>query len=788
MERARMSEAGSGNEAARDRGLYERIPAWRRWADDKPNRGDRLKHLFLGIEREPTPSYMGFLEDPADKRVAICCSGGGIRSAAFNLGALQRLQEAEVLMDAEYLAAVSGGAYIASAFTTVARTGGTDSDDSDPSLFNDAKPPFYRGSPEEQYVRNHTNYMAPGGIGILRLVLRLALGLFVNLLLIAAVLFLTAWLLSILYRQIGPHLRDNPASGNTSGSWWILGGAIGAVGLLAGLALLLRVLFSDAFRRAVETLCLWFFGAALVVLLITKGLPELVAFLRNQGVVRHQHEVSSGSGEIGATLGGSSGGLLGAVILELRSSLSVKQVEGGVTRFQKLSGGAQRLVVQVFAWVVGPLVLAGMLLLALLTFVGTKHISAWPIVGVTALLLVFWFLGNVTSWSLHPFYRRRLFSAFALKRVRREPSDTIGMALERQYDRLVKLSESGVAAGPEAPTKAWPTLLVCAAANVSDNGATPPGRSVTSFTFSPTSMGGPLIGGVPTPWFEERIAPSHLHDFTLSAAVAMSGAAISPAMGKLTRRSFRFLLGLANVRLGVWVPNPRRTDRWLETSRGVRQFLDRHTGGDLKTGRVTERSDIDAPTGDGAEFRRTVRVPRPGPLYLIKEMMGWNSVNDPYLYVSDGGHYENLGLVELLRRRCTEIYCFDASGGTSLSNIGDAIALARSELDVASLTSIPRHWSRIVNGWQIDRAHWARFAIREVSAVYLCTCERWSHVLHPTIYRPPGSLTPLSLTLPRLISSIPTKSSRRTASSALTRRPKRSRSLRALRLMDVAAY
>ena len=49
--------------------------------------------------------------------------------------------------------------------------------------------------------------------------------------------------------------------------------------------------------------------------------------------------------------------------------------------------------------------------------------------------------------------------------------------------------------------------------------------------------------------------------------------------------------------------------------------------------------------------------------------------------MTDGGHYENLGLVELLRRGCTEIYCFDASND-NLDALGDAIALARSELGV----------------------------------------------------------------------------------------------------------
>jgi len=230
--------------------------------------------------------------------------------------------------------------------------------------------------------------------------------------------------------------------------------------------------------------------------------------------------------------------------------------------------------------------------------------------------------------------------------------------------------------------KAWPTLLVCAAANVSDEGATPPGRDVTSFTFSAAAMGGPLIGGIPTSVFEDRIAPSRLPDFTLPAAVAMSGAAVSPSMGKETRRSIRFLLALANVRLGVWVPNPRRTDLWLESNKGMRTQVDRRRPlerGKLKAGATLE----DAEAGEAKpEFRKSVFVPRPGPQYLLREMFGRNSINHPYLYVTDGGHYENLGLVELLRRGCTEIFCFDASGGKTLEALGDAIALARSELNV----------------------------------------------------------------------------------------------------------
>ncbi len=52
--------------------------------------------------------------------------------------------------------------------------------------------------------------------------------------------------------------------------------------------------------------------------------------------------------------------------------------------------------------------------------------------------------------------------------------------------------------------------------------------------------------------------------------------------------------------------------------------------------------------------------------------------------MSDGGHYENLGLVELLRRGCTTIWCVDASGESidTFGTIADAVAIARSELSV----------------------------------------------------------------------------------------------------------
>jgi hypothetical protein len=309
-----------------------------------------------------------------------------------------------------------------------------------------------------------------------------------------------------------------------------------------------------------------------------------------------------------------------------------------------------------------------------------------------ALILFVWLMkfGDLTSWSLHPFYRRRLCTAFALRRVPADDADDVGHAEERRQGNLVPLSQTGVI--PRHPwweSKTWPTLIICAAANVSDPGATPPGREVTTFTFSPHAMGGPLVGGIATSEFEQALHPKRQRDFTLPAAVAMSGAALSPSMGKTTRPSLRFLLALANVRLGVWVPNPRQMERFVDFRGELREECDRHDKPAHRTAAkmVAQLTEEQRRAALDRAVQRAIKdddykLPRPSPRYLLKELLGQNSINDPFLYVSDGGHYENTGLVELLRRGCTHVYCFDASGGEPLSALGDAVALARSELGV----------------------------------------------------------------------------------------------------------
>ena len=640
-----------------DHGLLRVKP--RPLVDRETKKRHRKRWLKTGWRPEPAPSRRGVLEEPTPTSVGICCSGGGIRSAAFNLGALQALDANEALRPATYLAAVSGGSYIAASMTMVATTWPANEDarpsekhekgfdDSNPRLL-EKEGPFARGSAEEQYLRNRCSYLAPDGSSKLFLVFRVLLGLVFNLFFLGLPLFAAGLLLGPLVYEPAYDVLD----GDLTVPLWanvVVAVAVAAAVVAGGTALLAR-LASDSRRLAAETWTVRLAVVAAAVFVALYLIPLALEVIRDYGDRGDGQRSAAGGGLLG-TAGVVS--MLVAVLAQLRARISepatvLKDATGLSAWLRKLAPRVRTALVALVGAVVGPLILLGFFVLG--AAIGAAHFALWLdlLVAIVATLLFagLYFACDLNSWSLHPFYKRRLCSAFALKRVGDERSPE---AEERDYDRLVPLSMT-------APEQQWPTLLVCAAANISDPGATPPGRGVSTFTFSNEAIGGPLVGAMSTEDYEGWLGKNRQRDITLPAAVAMSGAALSPSMGKMTNRAFTFLMALANVRLGVWVPNPRHVEDWSAEKVAI--------GHDCMP--------------SGSYDRR--RKPRPS--YLLRELLGKNRVDADFLYVSDGGHYENLGLVELLRRGCMTIYCFDASGGTSFEALGDAIALARSELEV----------------------------------------------------------------------------------------------------------
>ena len=432
------------------------------------------------------------------------------------------------------------------------------------------------------------------------------------------------------------------------------------------------------------------FVLGLAIFALEVIVPTLIDVLRKDDDLEQVQATNT----VAAGLSASVAAIVGAIVLQLRAVIAdpVKAIKEADGALKKLSPRVRLVVVYVATLVLGPLLIFAMFVAATMIQVEDTRWTVRLFVPLGAAIILFLFMrfGDLTSWSLHPFYRRRLCTAFALRRIRRDGDPPAGHAEQRKEGELVPLSATRVRPdAPPFPSAEWPTLLVCAAANVSDPGASPPGRGVTSFTFAPDEMGGPLVGGVPTQVFENALSAGRQRDFTLPAVVAMSGAAIAPSMGKLTRTSVRFLMGMANVRLGVWLPNPRRMESFVRVRTTLRQDVVSGIWQKIRV-LVLPASQFTAQQREEA-FEQAVNngksknfvMPRPTPRYLLKELLGWNSINDKFLYVTDGGHYENLGLVELLRRGCTEIYCFDASGGKQqFGALGDAIALARSELAV----------------------------------------------------------------------------------------------------------
>ena len=69
---------------------------------------------------------------------------------------------------------------------------------------------------------------------------------------------------------------------------------------------------------------------------------------------------------------------------------------------------------------------------------------------------------------------------------------------------------------------------------------------------------------------------------------------------------------------------------------------------------------------------------------LWSEAAGHLSYRETWMYMTDGGHYDNLGLVEALRRGARHIVVLDASGDQADTwfTLGGSIALARSDARV----------------------------------------------------------------------------------------------------------
>jgi hypothetical protein len=541
-------------------------------------------------------------------------SGGGIRSATFSLGVLQALAHHGKLDRIDYLSTVSGGGYIGSALTWYLAQ-----EEAEYGLGSETFP-FGAGDPNDappakqadplKYLRQRGNYLSPGdGITVVSGIVVLLRGMVVNLCVWVPLIVL----FMVVMLQLPQWLKgDNFAPKDDrylSFDYLMLGGAI----LLAAFVIAsklyslstlltgeLKGILGDQknrykLRRLFEDWLRW--PLMVMVAMLFVGLfPDIDRLIED-------------------TIAGTASGPAAAIVGAL----------GGLWSYFKTSkgdGGGIPLSIMTpiaaFLFIVG--ILASAYMLAHWLVLKQDTIVIWKLRGPELVYIAAagsMFLGwlvNINYMSLHRYYRDRLMEAFMpdLSFVKQRLASE-GDSLTRppaSKSNSAKVHELYDFAEPNGPFHIVNTNLVL----IGSDDRVREIRGGDNFIFSPLYSGSNATGWKKT---EAYLGG----DMTLSTAMAISGAAADPhtgvgGVGPTRNRFVSLIMALLDIRLGYWLRSPA----------------------DTGTGRICPN-----------HFH-------PG----LAELLGLRyTENDKFLHLSDGGHFENLGLYELIRRRLGVIVICD---------------------------------------------------------------------------------------------------------------------------------
>ena len=572
------------------------------------------------------------IPDVSNGLVGLALSGGGIRSATFALGACQAMARSDVLEQVDYLSTVSGGGFLGAAFssllhgqaasTSAARTSGESASPAD-DVKGSRHPlarnrfPFRFGTQETatrqfkaeratvRRLREMSNYLAPR-LGLLDTQTWYAFFRTLTMSIIAILVFaLPPIVLLVLGLTAIPGAwweRANPAA--TGGIlWWpmAVGGfacASFALSLIPGLEHWPRIGFLRRFLL---------FPPLIVVLWVVFCLLVQVAW-SFEWLWRNDWTIPARAGGAGALA------LIPAVRWAFTKLGDIDNVLSAAKQ-ATIQGWLRTSLPQLAIGLLGYAVLAliAVVLYLLLDRFVTKE-ARWGLAAVFAVPLVLTLIpglliGLLNSTSLHSFYRDRLRTCY----IQQEQGDRVTTGNEADVPLHLLQAERG------SKPPLGPYHLVNTALNISGSSDVEElGRKSDSFTLATLYSGSPRTGYAAT-------NTGGLDRLTLGAAMAISGAAVSPNQGTANNTSLSILLTLLNARLGYWLQNPLTA------------------------------------TKDSA-----IRVVNSSPLLLYwKEMFGKASSRDRDIYLSDGGHFDNSGIYELVRRRCKYIIAIDGSGEPS---------------------------------------------------------------------------------------------------------------------------
>jgi len=692
----RPAPAGAADSADFDTARVDLPPVTRPQSPDLPAPAQRPA-MSVKPDR-PDPSRVRPQPIPTTA-IGLALSGGGIRSAAFSLGALQALDFYGVIARVDYLSTVSGGGYIGACLTAA-------------MSHNNGEFPFggasdIRDNDAVGYLRNYSNYLMPRARNGLRnlldassIILR---GLIANAVIVLTFLLTGAFLTWVAYPTWGdlqegsfaarlvealisyigvaikflwsafvPEWIASPLS--FAGSW-IRSHASSWFSSYVGpwlsqvtdtLPVEIKTLF-----KLLSSLANTITGLAtnrffLTIILATILVGNLIYWaLRRSISAADANDVNSIFLKFARVA-------LGLTVVSLLIDMQPLLIDWFVPLFEKYH--FTKIAIISPAALISGVVAVAVFADKLTAFLETTKISALRSVRVkraltrallvaTGLVLplflvaIYWLLAGcligdsplelkdpasvrrfallslivlggimwmfqANAYSLHQFYKDRLGKAFLFKPLFRPPPNDPEPPQLRRY----KLSHIN--------TAECPYHIINAALNVQGSTkANQRGRNADFFTFSRHFVGSDLthfaVTSIHTTTNDMETVDDRLD---LGSAMAISGAALSANMGSSTVRGLSPTLALLNIRLGYWLRNP------LDLAR-----------------------------------QRTYIRPREllynivGKFYLFLEMFNLLDENSRFIYLTDGGHIENLGIYQLLKRGCRLIIAIDAEADPEIS-------------------------------------------------------------------------------------------------------------------------
>jgi hypothetical protein len=665
----------------------------------------RLKDWPVAWRRRPPPRDL----------FGLALSGGGIRSATFNLGMLQELSRSGLLDCFDYLSTVSGGGYVGGFWSAWRKR--RDAGLTDPFPGSE---PGVPEPPEIRHLREFSNFLRPRSslfeVETARIVSALISGVVPCIVLAFAVLLALLggwWILIWWFTGAGPGglwripwapallygavtglvlwgterrlwRRSKPEgeapSPQERGSYrpW----AIGATALAAlGAAVLWfaapspAVLLSGIPGEALPSA----FGIALTPALPWLAVTLLFLGFRTAGSRCWSHDwegrmrqaaldrtmtrlflaaavwtvlsaawavgqVLAGDGVSGLVAAFGTGGTAGGLFAWLRHRLVARSTEPAAGNLVLRLGF---LLYQALAYVALVAVAAGAAALIVVVY---SRFGRGGLIGLgiaTLVVLGSCLLTDPHEIGLHKFYRARLVRAY------------LGPSNRAAWPRGTAEAKGDDLDLTDLPAR--PLHLICCAAN--DLAGDPLGSLGRGAESAVASTLGLQVGDRFRRWKgREEKAP------WLSDVLTASGAAFNSHMGAISARlgkAVTFLITAIGLRLGLWLENPAEP---------------------LPDGEAGATN-----AGNKGKKKRA-----PGYLFL-RELFSDSRAGARWIHLSDGAHFENLALYELVRRHCRFILLSDcaADPDRAFDDFANAVRRVREdfgveiEIDVSPLQPDP---------------------------------------------------------------------------------------------------